>query len=313
MANANNEPIGTSNDNNPLNQKRRGDNPLLDAQVFVPRILKAFQRARRASDTSPLGALAHYPRIAEAVDRLDDWDFSTPGHPGGVRPLRSARAGPRRDPEQRGRHESTGLRGQVVQRVIDGTLASVSLGDFCPDGDVALADLRPPGDLPPDPGPRRLGSPVLHRPRAAANPSQARNLALLESLDAASTRSPAAPGLRVGLRKLHGPGRLPLGQAPPHRLQPSAGRGVQHPPRGGPQHLRRACREWPAPAASAWRIPPGTTFRADSVNEFMFGGGPARRFIGEMTPQGPVAEEVIPGGESGVPGSPFQVDQLSSG
>jgi penicillin G amidase len=46
------------------------------------------------------------------------------------------------------------------------------------------------------------------------------------------------------------------------------------------------------------------------VNEFMFDGGPARRFIGEMTPQGPVAEEVIPGGESGVPGSPFRVDQL---
>ena len=50
--------------------------------------------------------------------------------------------------------------------------------------------------------------------------------------------------------------------------------------------------------------------RANSYDDFMFGSGPARRFIGEMTPRGPEAEEVIPGGESGVPGSPFQTDQL---
>jgi len=54
----------------------------------------------------------------------------------------------------------------------------------------------------------------------------------------------------------------------------------------------------------------GHNVRADSVNELMFGSGPARRFIGEMNKKGPVAEEVIPGGESGVPGSPFQTDQL---
>ena len=95
VANANNDPIGTSNDNDPLNQERRGgqgilylgisydrgyrigqierlleaelagggkfsvedferiqaNNQLLDAQVFVPHILDAFQRAGLASDT----------------------------------------------------------------------------------------------------------------------------------------------------------------------------------------------------------------------------------------------------------------------
>ena len=50
--------------------------------------------------------------------------------------------------------------------------------------------------------------------------------------------------------------------------------------------------------------------RADGLNEFMFSAGPARRFVGEIKPNGPDAEEVIPGGESGVIGSPFQVDQL---
>lgn len=50
--------------------------------------------------------------------------------------------------------------------------------------------------------------------------------------------------------------------------------------------------------------------RADGANEFMFGSGPARRFVGDLRADGPFAEEVIPGGTSGVLGSPFQADQL---
>jgi penicillin amidase len=42
----------------------------------------------------------------------------------------------------------------------------------------------------------------------------------------------------------------------------------------------------------------------------MFDSGPARRFVGTLLTTGPAAEEVIPGGTSGVPGSPFQADQL---
>ena len=33
----------------------------------------------------------------------------------------------------------------------------------------------------------------------------------------------------------------------------------------------------------------------------MFGSGPARRFLGEMVPGAIAAQEIIPGGESGVP------------
>jgi len=40
--------------------------------------------------------------------------------------------------------------------------------------------------------------------------------------------------------------------------------------------------------------------RANTLDGFMFGSGPARRFVGLMTPNGPVAEQVIPGGQSGV-------------
>jgi penicillin amidase len=49
--------------------------------------------------------------------------------------------------------------------------------------------------------------------------------------------------------------------------------------------------------------------RANSANGFMFGSGPARRFVGEMQPT-IVAAEVLPGGNSGVLGSPYYADQL---
>jgi len=53
--------------------------------------------------------------------------------------------------------------------------------------------------------------------------------------------------------------------------------------------------------------------RADSLDGFMFASGPARRFVGLMTPAGPVIEQVIPGGQSGVITTEvFYVNQLFS-
>jgi penicillin amidase len=49
---------------------------------------------------------------------------------------------------------------------------------------------------------------------------------------------------------------------------------------------------------------------ADTLNGFMFGSGPSRRFAGVMTPLGAEAQEVIPGGQSGVFYSPNYSSQL---
>ncbi len=49
--------------------------------------------------------------------------------------------------------------------------------------------------------------------------------------------------------------------------------------------------------------------RGSTVNSFMFGSGPARRFVGEMFPT-ISASEIIPGGQSGVLGNPLYVGQL---
>jgi acyl-homoserine lactone acylase PvdQ len=50
--------------------------------------------------------------------------------------------------------------------------------------------------------------------------------------------------------------------------------------------------------------------RANTLNGFMFGGGPNRRFVGEMTPAGVVGYQVIPGGQSGVFYHPNYASQL---
>jgi penicillin amidase len=49
--------------------------------------------------------------------------------------------------------------------------------------------------------------------------------------------------------------------------------------------------------------------RANTVNQFMYSSGPARRFVGEMTPT-IAASEIIPGGQSAVLGSPLYASQL---
>jgi penicillin amidase len=52
--------------------------------------------------------------------------------------------------------------------------------------------------------------------------------------------------------------------------------------------------------------------RADSAEEFRFGSGPVRRFVGTAEPffQGITAESSLPGGTSGVPGDPLSLNLL---
>ncbi|MCF6288044.1 MAG: penicillin acylase family protein [Proteobacteria bacterium] len=57
----------------------------------------------------------------------------------------------------------------------------------------------------------------------------------------------------------------------------------------------------------------GHNARASSLDGFMFSAGAARRFVGLMTPEGPVIDQIIPGGQSGViTTGPMYVNQLFS-
>jgi hypothetical protein len=71
----------------------------------------------------------------------------------------------------------------------------------------------------------------------------------------------------------------------------------------------KACAALLAPVVSRWSMPPVHFARAN-VNGFMFGSGAARRNVAELTPSGPQAQEIIPGGRSGVFLSPLYTNQL---
>jgi penicillin amidase len=56
----------------------QADVKLLDAEVFTPYITGAFDRAKAAGAPLQLAALAADPRVAQAVGRLAAWDYTTP-------------------------------------------------------------------------------------------------------------------------------------------------------------------------------------------------------------------------------------------
>lgn len=358
VLNANNDPVGTTLDNNPLDQIRPGgglyylspgyasgfragrirreiedllasgdgklsvtemeelqaNNQLLDAEVLVPYLVDAFSNATAVDASAELADIAADEAIEEAVVRLALWDGSTPT---GIREGYD----PGDDPANL--HEPSLLevdasvaatiysvwRGQAVQRIIDDTLASLGLGPFGPGSSTAVAALRHHLDA----------FPFLHGFGAsgvdffavpgAASREEARDRVLLESLRtaldllASDAFAPAFDGsteqddYRWG--KLH---RIvfdhPLGG--PFDVPPAGGLVTLGPELPG---VARSGGFGAVDASSHGA-------RADGVDEFMFGSGPARRFVGEMTPLGPVPQEVIPGGESGVLGHPFFASQL---
>ena len=357
IANANNDPLGTSSNNDPLARHRTGgglyylgtgydrgfrigqitrllerqivagqpfrvgdferiqaNNQLPDAEVFTPYLLAAFDHASAPGAAAPLAALAADPRIAEAIGRLRAWDDSTPtGIPEGWDPGDDPAALPAPSAAEIANSVAATLysvwRGQVVSKVIDGTLAGVGLGDFVPPGDVALADLR--NLLANFPGRQGHGASGIDffAGTGAATPADARDLALLGSLASALDRLAGDPFAPAFAHSTHQDdyrwGKL-------HRVvfaHPLGG-PFDIPPGGG---LTDLAPDLPGVARSGGF---GTIdaaahdVRAADANSFMFDSGPARRFVGSLLTSGPLAEEVIPGGTSGVPGSPFQTDQL---
>ncbi|HEX6754704.1 MAG TPA: penicillin acylase family protein, partial [Mycobacteriales bacterium] len=91
-------------------------------------------------------------------------------------------------------------------------------------------------------------------------------------------------------------------------------------PLGGPFSVPPAFGRFPAPLPGLGGIPVDGGYgtvdaaahdpRADSPDGFMFGSGPARRYVGVLTAQGPVGRSALPGGTSALPGDPHYQDLL---
>src|SRR5262249_38740670 len=226
FVNSNNDPIGTSLDNDPLNQLRPGggifylnpgyagfragritqlireklaagpitfadmqqiqaDTVLLDAQFFVPHILRAFEDAQTAPAGSPLALLASDPRVEEAVQRLRAWNLATPtGIPQGY------------DAGMTGQQAANSVaatiytiwRSRFIANTVDAVLGPLPKP---PDG-VTLADLRPLLEtFATTHGVGASGLPFFNGP--GATPEDRRDFVILQSLtDALNTlASPA--------------------------------------------------------------------------------------------------------------------------
>jgi penicillin amidase len=91
-------------------------------------------------------------------------------------------------------------------------------------------------------------------------------------------------------------------------------------PVGGPFSVPSAFGRFPAPLPGLPGVPvdgglstvdaASHDVRADSANGFMFDSGPARRYIGVLTPAGPLGHSALPGGVSALPTSRHYLDLL---
>jgi penicillin amidase len=359
FVNANNDPAGTSLDNDVLNQRRPGkpgatyylssdyqeglragritrlirarieqgrkistrdmrefqlnDQPL-DAELLVPHLIRAFENAERDGAPAELAALAAEPRIAEAVGRLADWDFSTPtGIPEGWDDgdVNGKRRPSVPEPEARASVAATLYnlwRAKAIRRVIDARLAAFGLAAGATDALKTLHHLL--GEEPFD-GVGASGVSFFPEPAALASAADRRDVALLaalgDALDALASPqlAPAFAGstdqssYRWG--KLH---RITFA----HRFLPA----LSVPPAGGwadlAPDLPGLARDGSYEVVNA----SGFSARADSLNGFRFSSGPVRRYVGESKRHGVRGWNVVPAGRSADPADPSFTVQLGA-
>ncbi len=352
VANANNDPIGVSLDNNPFNQLRPGgglyylfgnfyssyrmgradrlvadaaaaggvtttqvkmqqaNNQMLDAELVLPHLLTAFDNAIAAGAWPGIAQFAGDPRIQQVIQLFQNWDYSTPtgvtaGYDAGDDPFNLP------VPNQTEINNSVAAtvwavwRSMVVQNSIDATIRGVDsaigqdlLAPQLPSGRQAYSSLKHLLDnFPQQQGIGASGINFFTNP-LAPTPEDARDYLLLASLKqaldtlagdafaAAFNNSTDVMDYRWG--KLH---RIvfshPLG---PSLSVPNGMFGFATQP--GLQGIARQGGFEVLDASSH-------DVRADGLDEFMFAAGPARRFVASLTPTGPIADQIIPGGQSG--------------
>lgn len=353
IANANNDPIGTTLDNNPLNQLRPGGGifylapgyaignrmgridrlirkeldhgtisssdmkriqsnvQMLDAEVLTPYIVAALENARASSDPL-LAAFAADSAVAEAVHRLSAWDFSAPtGIADGYDDADGENEdGERAAPSAREIENSVAAtiynlwRGQILKNTIDVTLTGVGLGDFLPSGDRSMIALRNLLDHYATNNGRGASGLSFFSVSGVTSPEAARDLILLQSLKDGLNLL-AADAFAAAFNHSANQNDYRWGKLHRIKFQHLLAGSFSIPPGGGFADLSPALPGLSTDGGFDVVDASSHNPRAASLNGFMFSSGPARRFIGEARRNGIEAMQVIPGGESGIPSSPF--------
>jgi penicillin G amidase len=354
FVNANNDPAGTTLDNDPLNQLRPGggifylnpgydgfragritellrqrlrhghkvsmddmqriqaDTGLIDAEVLTPFVVRALDRARHGADPT-LAGLGRDPGVVEAVRRLAGWDASTPT--GIAEGYDASDVNGRLRPPAR--HEiDAGVaatiyavwRARIVHDVIDARVDA--LGIPRPDGDRALGAIKHLLETFGQSGGVGASGIDFFQVPGVASAADRRDVLLLravrEALDALAGPDFAAAFHGSRDQDDYRWGRL-------HRV-------VLDHPLDGPFSVPPAFNRFPQPLPDLPGIPTDGGFstvdaashnvRAGNAGAFMFGGGPANRYVSATGRRGVTARSSLPGGTSALPTSPFYLNLL---
>ena len=296
-------------------QSIQADITLLDARFFLPYILNAFDNAGQAGKPDKLADLAADPRIAEAVSRLADWDFSTPtglqaGYDDGDPVVPTWTMLPPPTAGEIDRSVAATIysvwRGQAVRRLLDEPLAGLPRPGSTQamtalqhilrtDGGTGVIDFFAVSDI---------SDPLDQRDYKLLSALQAA-LDLLASAEFAPAFANSTDQSDYRWGKLH---RIVLD----HPFVDAFSIPPQ-PPEVFPQPIP-GLRGFPTDGGFNVVDASSHSARADGLNDFMFGGGPVRRYVSE--PQAAFksgAESIWAGGVSGVPfpGNPFYANLLN--
>lgn len=279
----------------------QADTVLVDAQVFVPWLLRAYDGARAAGAPAALQALAADARVAEAAERLRRWGFDTPT---GIETGYDAADfnGQRRAPTPREIDASVAAtihavwRGQAIALGLDRTLAQYGLPQ--PGSQEAMKSLR---HLVERDGIGLSGVDFFAwtgLPEAA----QRRDYVLLKALQDALERL-SGPAFERAFGRSTNPGDWRWGKL--HRIVLAGVFGDESIP-GATPGFEPSVAGLPGLAVDGGL---GTVDvanhspRAADDGAFMFSSGPNRRYVGAPGPGGIPARSILPGGQSGVLGS----------
>ncbi|HEV8658854.1 MAG TPA: penicillin acylase family protein, partial [Thermoanaerobaculia bacterium] len=293
----------------------QADTVLLDAQVFVPFIIAAMNNSKAIGANPTLAALGGDPAIGAAIARLAKWDFSTPT---GIAEGYDASDvnGALSQPSQTEIDNSVAAtiysawRSKFMANTIDAVLSALTVP--LPPAQQELSSLRFQLENYATTGGRGASGVNFFNVPSVSEAAARRDVVILKSLgdalamlssdafSAAFNKSANLGDYRWG--KLHrvvfshlmgqalfSPGAL-FGLPPLPSVAGLPGVSVD----GGYSTVDAATHN----------------ARASTVNGFMFGSGPNRRYVGEMRRDGTVGQSSLPGGVSGMPTSPWFTNLL---
>lgn len=352
--NANNDPTGNTNDNDPLNELRPGgglkylnagydglrggrltflmrqklanggkvspedmkamqaDVGLIDAQVFVPYITKALENARAAGANPVLAALGSNAAVAAAVTRLGAWNFTTPtgidtGYDASdVNGALSAPSSAEIDASVAATIYAA-WRSRFMANTVDGVVRAIfPTAPPLPPHQQALSAMRWHLDNYAANGGRGASGVNFFNVPDVSDANARRDIILLKSVAdglamlmsdefaPAFARSTDLRDYRWG--KLH---RLVLS----HQMTDlfSIGAPFGQPPFPSVPGLRGLSVDGGYGTPDAASHNP----RASTLNGFMFSSGPNRRYVGDMAAAAIQGQSSLPGGVSGIPGTPW--------